>query len=56
MSEYIDYIDWGNINEESTRPHFSGELFNLHDENSYHVITSLKFYRAMVANATLTLL
>jgi len=38
MSEYIDYIDWGNINEESTRPHFSGELFNLHDENSYHVM------------------
>ncbi len=37
MAEYIDFLDWGNIHEESTRPSFNTDEINLQDENSYHV-------------------
>ena len=38
ISNYIDYIDWGNIHGESNRQSFDSiPEANLLDENAYHV-------------------
>jgi len=56
LSEYIDYLDWGNIHEESTRPIFNTDGINLQDENSYHVIFNYNSCRETDVNVMLTLL
>jgi hypothetical protein len=43
ISTYIDFIEWGNIHAESTRPSFDTiPEANLLDENAYHVPQLLK--------------